>query len=99
MKYDEKIYNQARREMVQDLLKHASAVELGETVAKHIATRLPRGFGPDIMLAAMDDGELFEYALEMKGFINLLLFKCRLLIGDEEVEKYITNETRQDYET
>jgi len=28
----------------------------------------------------------------MKGFINLLLFKCRLLIGDEEVEKYITNE-------
>jgi len=94
MKYDEELYDQARREMVQDLLKYAPAVELGETVAKHIATRLPRGFGPDIMLAAMDDGELFEYALEMKGFINLLLFKCRLLIDDDEVEKYITNEMR-----
>ena len=94
MKHDQEVYDQTRREMVQDILKYAAAVELGETVAKHIATRLPRGFGPDIMLATMDDGELFEYALEMKGFINLLLFKCRLLIDDKEVEKYITNETR-----
>ena len=94
MKHDQEVYDQARREMVQDILKYASAGELGETVAKHIATRLPRGFGPDIMLAAMDDGELFEYALEMKGFINLLLFKCKLLIGDKEVDKYITKEMR-----
>ena len=92
MKHDQELYDKARREMVQDIIKYASAEELGETVATHITTRLPRGFGPDIMLAAMDDGELFEYALEMKGFINLLLFKCKLLIGDKEVEKYITNE-------
>ena len=92
MKHDEKIYDKARGEMLQDVLKYAPAVELGETVAKHIATRLPRGFGPGIMLAAMDDGELFEYALEMKGFISLLLFKCKQLIDDDEVEKYITNE-------
>ncbi len=29
MKHDQEVYDQARREMVQDILKYAAAVELG----------------------------------------------------------------------
>ena len=92
MKHNQETYSRARDEMELDILKHVSAAELGETLANHISTRLPRGFRSNVMLAKMDDGELFETALEMKGFIKLMLLECRLLIDHKAVDKYITNE-------
>ena len=99
MKYDQETYTRARDEMVLDILQHVSAAELGETLAEHITTRLPQGFRSNIQLAKMDDGELFETALEMKGFIQLMLFRCRLLIDTNALDKYITNEMRVSDET